>query len=153
RSGPPQGWQGSGACGSPPRPLYSPRRPCGGIVMKEFDHVGLVTLTPQPGESWVPFSRVWVTNPRLHPQRLEYIRPAEMPTIDPANLGLWKLWNLPHVAYRVDGLAAAIRGKEVILGPFEPGDFGTVAFVHEDGAVVEYLEYTDLTHWFGQPTP
>jgi hypothetical protein len=121
--------------------------------MKEFDHIGLVTTEPQPGESWVEFSKVWVTNPRLHPQRIEYIRPLELPAIDPANLGQWKLWHLPHVAYRVDDLPAAIRGEEVIFGPFEPGDFGPVVFIHKDGVVVEYLQYTDLTRWFGQPTP
>ena len=121
--------------------------------MKQFDHIGIVTTTPQPGESWVPFSRVWVTNPRLHPQRIEYIRPEAIPTVDPAQAGLWKLWNLPHVAYRVDDLAAAIEGEEVILGPFEPGDFGQVVFIHKDGAVVEYLEYKTLDVWFGQPTP
>jgi hypothetical protein len=121
--------------------------------MKEFDHIGIVTSEPRPGESWVPASRVWVTNPRLHPQRIEYVRPAEPPAVDPAQVGLWKLWHLPHVAYRVDDLAAALAGKEVILGPFEPGDFGPVAFVHEDGAVVEYLAYTNLERWFGQATP
>ncbi len=121
--------------------------------MKEFDHVGIVTLEPQPGESWVEHSRVWVTNPRLHPQRLEYVRPLALPPVDPAQVGLWKLWHLPHVAYRVDDLAAAVRGEEVILGPFQPGDFGTVVFVHKDGGVVEYLEYTDLNRWFGQETP
>ena len=121
--------------------------------MKHFDHIGLVTHEPQAGESWVPFSKVWVTNPRVHPQRIEYIRPAEKPQVDPANVGLWKLWHWPHVAYRVDDLAAAIAGEEVILGPFEPGDFGSVAFIHKDGAVVEYLQYTRLDTWFGQPTP
>jgi hypothetical protein len=121
--------------------------------MKEFDHIGIVTTEPQPGESWVPFSGVWVTNPRLHPQRIEYIRPLEVPQIDPANVALWKLWHLPHVAYRVDDLEAAIEGEEVVLGPFEPGDFGTVVFIHKDGAIVEYLQYTRLDTWFGQPTP
>jgi hypothetical protein len=57
------------------------------------------------------------------------------------------------VAYRVDDLSEAIEGREVILGPFAPGDFATVAFVHEDGVVVEYLEYSDLNNWFGQATP
>src|SRR5919202_1505395 len=121
--------------------------------MKEFDHVGIVTTVPQPGESWVEFSRVWVTNPRLHPQRIEYIRPAEVHRVDPSQVGLWKLWHLPHVAYRVDDLAAALRGEEVILGPFNPGDFGAVAFVHKDGAVVESREYPALDPWFGQPPP
>jgi hypothetical protein len=121
--------------------------------MKEFDHIGIITTEPQHGESWVEFSKVWVTNPRLHPNRIEYIRPLEFPAIDPSDLAQWKLWNLPHVAYRVDNLQAAITGEEVVLGPFEPADFGMVAFIHKDGAIVEYLEYSRLDTWFGQPTP
>ncbi len=85
--------------------------------MKEFDHIGIVTNEPHDDESWVPFSKVWATNPRLHPLRIEYIRPAEMPEVDPADVGLWKLWNLPHVAYRVDSLEDAIKGQDVVLGP------------------------------------
>ena len=121
--------------------------------MKEFDHIGIITTEPQEGESWVEFSKVWVTNPRLHPNRIEYIRPLEFPEIDPKDLAQWKLWHLPHVAYRVDNLQEAIAGEEVVLGPFEPADFGTVAFLHKDGAIVEYLEYSRLDTWFGQPTP
>lgn len=121
--------------------------------MKEFDHIGIVTNEPHDGESWVAFSKVWVTNPRLHPQRIEYIRPAEMPDVDPTEVGLWKLWNLPHVAYRVDSLSEAIKDEDVILGPFEPDHFATVAFVHKDGVIVEYLEYSNLNVWFGQETP
>ena len=121
--------------------------------MKEFDHIGIITTEPQEGESWVEFSKVWVTNPRLHPNRIEYIRPLEFPEIDPKDLAQWKLWHLPHVAYRVDNLQEAITGEEVVLGPFEPADFGTVAFIHKDGAIVEYLEYSRLDTWFGQSTP
>jgi hypothetical protein len=120
--------------------------------MKEFDHIGIVTMQPQPDESWVEFSQVWVTNPRRHPQRIEYIRPAQMPEIAAADVARWKLWHLPHVAYRVDDLARAIEGQHVILGPFEPADFGSVAFILQDGAVIEYLQYTRLDTWFGQPT-
>ncbi|MGH7490205.1 MAG: hypothetical protein ACREMY_32050 [bacterium] len=121
--------------------------------MKEFDHIGIITTEQHPDESWVPFAEVWVTNPRLHPQRIEYLRARNPPQVDPKETGLWKLWNLPHVAYRVDNLAAAIEGEELIIGPFEPGEFGSVAFVHKDGAVIEYMEYTRLDVWFGQPTP
>jgi hypothetical protein len=122
-------------------------------MKKAFDHIGIPTSVPQPGESWVPFSRVWVTNPRAHPQRLEYIRPLETPQIDPADVGLWRLWHWPHVAYRVDDLQEALAGARPLLGPFDPGGFGLVAFVLQDGLVVEYLQYTDLEHWFGQPNP
>jgi len=34
------------------------------LAMKRaFDHVGIPTDVPQPGESWVEHSKVWVTNP------------------------------------------------------------------------------------------
>ena len=122
-------------------------------MKKAFDHIGIPTDEPQPGESWVEFSQVWVTNPRAHPQRLEYLRPLEKPEVAPDQIGLWKLWNRPHIAYRVDDLAAALQGEELIFGPFNPGGFGDVAFILKDGAVVEYMQYTDLSHWFGQPNP
>jgi hypothetical protein len=122
-------------------------------MRKAFDHVGIITTEPHPGESWVETSEVWVTNPRTHSQRIEYVRPRVMPDVPPEQVGLWKLWHRPHVAYRVDDLRAALEGEEVIYGPFAPGDFGQVAFIHKDGAVVEYLEYTDLDRWFGQPNP
>src|SRR3954447_27038331 len=122
-------------------------------MRKAFDHIGIPTGAPQPGEFWVEFSKVWVTNPRAHPQRIEYVRFKEPPTVTPEQVGMWKLVHWPHVAYRVEDLRAAIAGEELLLGPFDPGGFGEVAFVHKDGAVVEYMEYRDLSHWFGQPNP
>ncbi len=59
-----------------------------------------------------------------------------------------------HVAYRVDDLADALAGHEVLAEPFDPtgrGDgFLRVAFVETDGAVVELMEYgnPDETGWF-----
>jgi hypothetical protein len=122
-------------------------------MKKSFDHIGIPTSDPQPGESWVEFSQVWVTNPRAHPQRIEYLRAKSKPDIPATQVGLWKLWNWPHVAYRVDDLAAALQGEQLIFGPFNPGGFGDVAFILKDGIVVEYMQYTDLSHWFGQPNP
>jgi hypothetical protein len=123
-------------------------------MKKAFDHIGIITMESHPGESWVEPSQVWVTNPRAHPQRIEYIRPKQMPEISKENIGLWRLWHWPHVAYRVESLAEALKGEEVVLGPFDPGGgFGEVAFIHKNGVIIEYLEYKDLTHWFGQPNP
>ena len=87
-------------------------------MKKAFDHIGIPTSEPHPGESWVPFSQVWVTNPRTHPQRIEYIRPKEPPQVPPDQVGLWKLWHWPHVAYRVDDLRAALEGELSSLESF-----------------------------------
>ena len=126
-------------------------------MKKAFDHVGIITLEPQPGEAWVAESEVWVTNPRRHPQRIEYVRPKTMPVVPPEQEALWKLWHWPHIAYRVENLRAALaadgRGDRVVLGPFFPAPFVEVAFVYENGVVVEYMQYAELDHWFGQPNP
>ncbi|MSQ94700.1 MAG: hypothetical protein EXR98_09115 [Gemmataceae bacterium] len=119
-------------------------------MKKAFDHIGIITTEPQPGESWVADSQVWVTNPRLHPARIEYIRPKEMPNVAAEQVGLWKLWHWPHVAYRVENLREAIVGEEVVLGPFFPAPFLEVAFVHKNGVIIEYMQYLELDHWFGQ---
>jgi len=122
-------------------------------VKKAFDHIGIITTVPQPGEAWIESSQVWVTNPRLHPNRIEYVRPKEMPAVPPDQAGLWKLWHWPHVAYRVEDLREALAGEEIVFGPFFPAEFLEVAFIHKNGAIVEYMQYRDLDHWFGQPNP
>ena len=122
-------------------------------MKKAFDHIGIITTEPHEGESWVPDSEVWVTNPREHPTRIEYVRPKAIPEVPKEQVGLWKLWNWPHVAYRIEDLRAAIAGEEVVLGPFHPAPFVEVAFIHKNGVILEYMQYRDLDHWFGQPNP
>lgn len=117
-----------------------------------FDHIGIPVETSQETEFWVPQSECWVTNPRTHPQRIEYLRFKTTPDVQ-VDSPQWKLWNMPHIAYRVDDLELALAGEEVIYGPFEPGDFATVAFILKQDVVIEYLEYSDTEHWFDQPTP
>jgi hypothetical protein len=46
-----------------------------------------------------------------------------------------------HVAFEVDELKEAIKGKEVIIKPNSPSKGVVVAFIVENGAPVELLEY------------
>ena len=88
-------------------------------------------------------TRVWVTDPTAHPHRVEWLRYAPDSPVDPA------FQRSPHVAYTVDDLEAAIGGKEVVLGPFAPGDgqFARVAFTREDGLIVEYMQVSEGRRW------
>ena len=72
--------------------------------------------------------------------------------MNPQNVGLWKLWNWPHIAFRVDDLEWAIGEDEVVYGPIDSAG-ARVAFFHKDGGIVEYLEYLSLDTWHGEPTP
>jgi hypothetical protein len=46
-----------------------------------------------------------------------------------------------HVAYTVENLDEAIAGQNVIWPPFEPFPGIRVAFILDEGAPVEYLEF------------
>lgn len=116
------------------------------IDRSRFDHIGIVTETKQPKESWVEATRVWVTNPREHPYNVEFLR------FEPDSPVTGPLRTEPHVAYRVDDLEEAIAGHEVVLEPFDASGTGImrVAFVNVSGALVEFMEYAnpDETGWF-----
>ena len=48
---------------------------------------------------------------------------------------------VPHVAFVVDDLAAALAGKEVIVPPSSPAEGVKVAFIVDNGAPIEFLQF------------
>jgi hypothetical protein len=48
---------------------------------------------------------------------------------------------VPHVAFKVDDLEAALRGRDVLIEPNSPSDGVMVAFIVDHGAPIEFLEY------------
>ena len=50
---------------------------------------------------------------------------------------------VPHIAFEVDDLAAAIAGKEIIAEPNSPSEGVTVAMIVDNGAPIEFLEFSD----------
>jgi hypothetical protein len=110
-----------------------------------FDHIGLITEEEKPGETWLEGGRLWVTSPRDHPANVEWLRFApDSPVTGPTR-------SRPHVAYRVDDLAAAIEGHDLVLEPTVIADgFATIAYVDVDGVLVEFMQYRDPEEqgWF-----
>ena len=103
--------------------------------MREFHHVGLPTDQQQEGETYVPDTKVWVTDPLQHPYRVEFLRyEPDSPVTGP-------LRDQSHFSFRTDNLAAEIAGQEVILEPFRPMEGLQVAFIVQDGAVFEFMEW------------
>lgn len=102
---------------------------------KQFHHIGLPTDESQSGEAYVEDTKVWVTDPRRHPYKVEFLRFEEdSPVTGPVR-------DLPHIAYRVDDIHEALQGEEVLLEPFSPSPGFSVAFVLTDGAVVEFMQF------------
>jgi len=103
--------------------------------VRQFHHVGIPTDEEQPGEVYVEDTKVWVTDPMEHPYRIEFLRyEPDSPVTGP-------LRELPHLAFETDDIQRELKGKQIILEPFEPMEGLTVAFILQDGAVFEYMQW------------
>lgn len=110
-----------------------------GNTNMEFDHIGIITTEKKPGEMYIEPTKVWVTQFMDHPYHIEWLRfEPDTPVTGPVR-------EMPHVAYRVDDIAAAGADLKVLIEPFDVG-FATVAFFQtDDGAVVEFMKYKEDT--------
>jgi hypothetical protein len=113
--------------------------------MRRFDHVGIPTEEQHPLEMYVAETKVWVTDPLQHPQRIEYLR------FEPDSPVSGALRNMPHIAFRVDDLERELKGAEILLGPFNATPTLRVVFVRKDEAIVEFMHDTKPGHWFVPP--
>ena len=101
----------------------------------QFDHIGIVTDEKKADETFVPATRVWITDFQKHPFRVEWLRyEPDSPVTGPVR-------TMPHVAYRVDDIQQAAKGLKVLLEPFDAGIARVGFYQTADGAVVEFMEY------------
>jgi hypothetical protein len=49
---------------------------------------------------------------------------------------------MPHIAFEVDDLAEALKGKEILTPPNSPGEGITVAMIVDNGAPVELISFS-----------
>lgn len=103
--------------------------------MRRFNHIGLPTDEPRPGEVYVPETKVWVTRPNDHPLRIEFLR------FEPDSPVRGPLREAPHIAFEVDALEPHLAGRELLLGPFEALPGLHVAFIREDGVTWEFMQF------------
>jgi hypothetical protein len=102
-----------------------------------FHHTGIPTDQKREGESYAASVRMY-TSDNGGNFRIQWHRFEEGSPLHPL------IRTLPHVAFKVEDLAAAIEGEEVILGPYEPLDGFFVAMINDGGVPVEFIQ-TDLT--------
>jgi hypothetical protein len=48
-----------------------------------------------------------------------------------------------HVAFEVENLQEALRGKKIIIEPNSPSPGVVVAFIEEAGAPIEFLQFAE----------
>ncbi len=106
--------------------------------MREYHHVGIPTDVERDGETYLEQFKVFVSGYDTSPYGVEWMRfEPDCPLPDLVK-------QVPHVAFKVDDLEAELRGKDVLIEPNSPSEGVRVAFIVENGAPIEFLEFVDV---------
>lgn len=107
--------------------------------MMKYHHLGIPTKVVRKDETYLREHKVYVSGYETSPYGIEWMR------YEPGSATPELVKTVPHVAFEVDDLEAAIAGKEVIIAPNSPREGVRVAFIVDNGAPVEFLEITRRT--------
>jgi hypothetical protein len=99
-----------------------------------YHHLGIPTTVPRPGERHLEKHGVFVEGYETSAYGIEWMR------FEPGCTLPELVKTVPHVAFEVDDLQAALAGKHVLIEPNSPSEGVTVAFIVENGAPVEFLQ-------------
>jgi hypothetical protein len=105
------------------------------MALRRYHHIGIPTDKPRPGEVYLERHGLHCTDHESNPFGIQWMRydpSCPLPDI---------VKTLPHVGFEVDDLAAELVGRQVLIEPNSPSEGVLVAFIVEDGAPVELMQF------------
>ena len=100
-----------------------------------YHHVGIPTVVPRPGECYLEQFKMHVSAFETSPCGIQWMRFEPDSPVHPL------IQSVPHVAFEVADLQAALEGKEILTAPNSPSEGVTGAMIIDNGAPVELLEF------------
>jgi hypothetical protein len=100
----------------------------------KYNHIGIPTTGSFDGEIPLPHLKITVSDHKNNPFGIQWQRywdDAPYPNL---------VKTVPHVAFEVDDLAAAIAGQRVLIEPNSPSTGVLVAMIEVNGAPVELMQ-------------
>ncbi len=100
----------------------------------KYHHLGIPTDKPMAGEVYLKDYKTYhfgYDNNEYGIEWMRYEKDCNLPEI---------VKTIPHVAFEVDDIYEAIRGKKVIIEPNSPSEGNIVAFIEVNGAPVEFIQ-------------
>lgn len=101
-----------------------------------YHHIGIPTASPHPNEMHLERFGVHIAGFSSSPFGIEWMRYSEDSPLHAA------IKTIPHVAFEVDDLDAALEGQEIIHPPGSPSDGVRAAMILVDGAPVELIWFS-----------
>lgn len=112
-----------------------------------YHHLGIPTTGDFPGATHLVALRMSVSDHTATPYGIQWMKfDADCTFPDLVK-------RVPHVAFEVDDLREAIRGKKIIIEPNEPAPGILVAFIEEAGAPIEFLQIAKKDRAAQSPAP
>jgi hypothetical protein len=99
-----------------------------------YHHIGIPTTHPINGETYLPEYKIYhhgYEDSQYGIEWMRYEKDCPLPEI---------VKTIPHVAFQVDDIYEAIKGKHVIIEPNSPSEGNIVAFIEENGAPIEFIQ-------------
>jgi len=100
-----------------------------------YHHIGIPTDKALPEDDYIAHLKLSASGYSQSPYGIEWMK------FDPDCPLPELVKTVPHVAFVVDDLQAAIAGKEILIVPNSPSEGVTVAFIVDNGAPVELLQF------------
>ncbi len=100
-----------------------------------YHHIGIPTGVARPGEVYLERFKMHVVGFDTNPFGVEWIR------FEPDSPIPELVQKVPHVAFVVDDLETALEGRDILIEPNSPSPGVTVAFIVDNGAPVEFLQF------------
>ena len=100
-----------------------------------YHHLGIPHGSARADERHLPDLGVHVCGFETSPYGIEWMR------FDPHCPVPEIVKTVPHLAFAVDDLDTALKGKHILIPPNSPSSGVRVAFILDDGAPIELLEF------------
>ncbi len=122
----------------PRRRDYEPPAATGRMGWR-YHHLGVPTVTPRPGERHLPQLKMFVSGFEHSPFGIEWMR------FEPGSPVAELVRTVPHLAFEVDDLDAAVAGRQLLGDVSSPAKGVRVAMFVDDGVPIEVLQFDQPT--------
>jgi hypothetical protein len=101
-----------------------------------YHHIGVPTETQRDGEKYISKYGMYVSGFSSSPYGIEWMRfepDSPLPEI---------IRTVPHIAFEVDDLEAALQNQEVVFPPGSPSEGVRAAMIIHNGAPIELITFS-----------
>jgi len=121
-------------------------------VTRTYHHLGIPTTEVRDGEMHLPHLKIFVSGYGQSEFNIDHgsvrRRLASQVDVSPSEWTRYEddapypeiVKTVPHIAFEVEDLTAALEGRNVIIEPNSPSPGIVVAFIEESGAPIEFLQ-------------